>query len=83
MPTRGAERLAYAAIAMVLLMICLAGLAWAALSWLVGDLAFGLFGLILGLPTLILGYRMLLAAAWGRRLYWWPGQRNYDQRQMR
>ncbi len=59
--------------------MALAGFGLLLLSWLAGDLVFGLFGLILGGLALLLGYRMLVAAATGRRLYWWSGQREYDQ----
>jgi predicted permease len=83
MPTGHGERLAYAAIGTVLVLVFFASIALAALSWLGGEILFGVFGLFLGLLTVILGYRMLCAAAWGRRLYWWPGQREYDQRGMR
>jgi membrane protein required for beta-lactamase induction len=73
------ERLAYAAVGAILLLVALAGFALVLLSWSVGDLPFGLFGLVLGVLALVLDYRMLVAAAKGRRLYWWPGQREYDQ----
>ncbi len=78
-----AERLAHAAVGTILLLVALAGFGLLLLSVLAGDLAFGLFGLVLGLLALVLGYRMLVAAATGRRLYWWPGQREYDQREKR
>ncbi len=74
----GAERLAYAGVGAVLAVVALGGFATAILSWLLGDFVFGLFGLLIGVPALLLGYRMLFAAATGRRLYWWPGQREYD-----
>ncbi len=73
------ERIAYAAVGTILLLVALAGFGLLLLSSLAGDPAFGLFGLVLGLLALVLGYRMLVAAAMGRRLYWWPGQREYDQ----
>lgn len=78
-PSGPAERLAYAAVGTILVLVAFAGFGLLLLSWLAGDLAFGLFGLVLGLLALVLGYRMLVAAATGRRLYWWPGQREYDQ----
>lgn len=77
-PSGAVERLAYAAVGAFLVLIFLGGLALSLLSWFAGDLLFGLFGLVLGLLALVLGYRMLVAAATGRRLYWWSGQREYD-----
>ena len=74
------ERLGYAAVGAILLLMTFAGFALLFLAWSGGDLAFGLFGLVLALLTLFLGYRMLVAAATGRRLYWWPRQREFDQR---
>ncbi len=79
-PSGSTERLAYAAVGTILLLVALAGFGLLLLSWLAGDFAFGLFGLVLGLLASVLGYRMLVAAATGRRLYWWPGQREYDRR---
>ncbi len=73
------ERFAYAALGTILLLVALAGFGLLVLSWLAGDFAFGLFGLIVGVLGLALAYRMLVAAATGRRLYWWPGQREYDR----
>lgn len=73
------ERLAYAVVGTILLLVALAGFALVLLSWSMGDLGFGLFGLVMGLLTLVLGCRMLVAAATGRRLYWWPGQREDDE----
>ncbi len=78
-PSGPTERLAYAAVGTILLLVALAGFGLLVLSWLAGDFAFGLFGLVLGVLALVLAYRMLVAAATGRRLYWWPGQREYDQ----
>ncbi len=75
----GSERLAYAGVGAVLSAVALGGFAITILSWLLGDFGFGLFGLLVGLPALLVGYRMLFAAASGRRLYWWPGQRDYDR----
>lgn len=72
------ERLAYALVAAILIAVGLGGFALALLSFAVGDLLFGVFGVVLGLLALLLGYRMLVAAATGRRLYWWSGQREYD-----
>jgi len=58
------ERLAYGVLGTFLMVVFLGGLAMVLLSWS-ADLA--------------LAYRMLIAAATGRRLYWWPGQREYDE----
>ncbi len=77
------ERLAYAAVGTILLLVALAGFGLLLLSWLAGDLIFGAFGLVLDVLALLLAYRMLVAAATRRRLYWWPGQREYDQREAR
>jgi len=78
MPTRGMERLAYGVLGTFLMAVFLGGLALVLLSWS-ADLAFGLFSLLLSALALALSYRMLIAAATGQRLYWWPGQREYDE----
>lgn len=77
--TGPAERLGYAAIGAILLLVALAGFALLVLSWSVGDLLFGGFGAVLGCLAAVLGYRMVVAAVTGRRMYWWSGQREYDQ----
>ena len=81
MPTRGLERISYAIVGIILVLVSFGGFAIGVMAYLIGAPAFIAFGLLIGLPALILGYRMLVAAATGRRLYWWPGQRAYDQRQ--
>lgn len=78
--TGSVERLAYAVVGTVLLLVGFGGFALVLLSWSVRDLLFGLFGLVMGLLAFVLAYRMLFAAATGRRLYWWSGQRDYDER---
>ncbi len=75
--------MAYALVAIVLLGVALVALGLLVLSSMAGDVLLGLFGLILGVVAGLLGYRMLVAAVEGRRLYWWPGQRDYDQRTSR
>ena len=79
-PTHGVERLAYAVVGTLLFLSFLAGLTLAVISWAMVAILPGLLGLGIGLLALTLGYRMLFAAAYGRRLYWWPGQREYDNR---
>lgn len=74
-----AERLAYAGVGAVLLLVGLAGFGLAVLAWSGADVLLGLFGVLLGVLACWLGYRMILAAAQGRRMYWWPGQREYDR----
>ncbi len=44
-----------------------------------GGLFFDLFVGIGVLLTALLGTRMFIASVLGRRLYWWPGQREYDR----
>ena len=79
MPTRGMERLAYGVLGTFLMVVFLGGLAMVLLPWSAADLAFGLFSFLLSVLALALAYRMLIAAATGRRLYWRPGQREYDE----
>jgi len=73
------ERLAYCVLGIFLMVVFFGGLAMVLLSLSAADLAFGLFSLLLSALALGLAYRMLIAAAMGRRLYWWPGQREYDE----
>lgn len=76
------ERLVYGLVGAVLALVSFLGFGLLVLSWGAGAFGFGLFGLVLGALSLVLGYRMLVAAATGRRMYWWPGQREYDDRGM-
>lgn len=62
-----------------MLLVALGGFALAGLSALARDVSFGLFGAILGLVALFLGYRMVVASLTGRRLYWWAGEREHDR----
>src|SRR5207247_8810568 len=79
MVTRGMERRAYCVLWTFLMFVFIGGLAMVYQSWSSADLAFGLFSFLLSVLALALAYRMLIAAATGRRLYWWPGQREYDE----
>ncbi len=81
--TDAGERLVYGLVGTVLIVVSFLGFGLMVLSWAGGVIGFGLFGLALGVLALILGYRMLVAAATGRRMYWWPGQREYDDRGIR
>ncbi len=78
-PSGAVERLAYGLVALVLLgiaLVCGVAVLSALPSLALGFIAF--FG-VLGVLTLVLGVRMLTAAILGRRLFWWPGQREYDR----
>ncbi len=78
--TDAGERVVYGMVGAVLVVVSLLGFGLLAFSWAAGAVGLGLFGLALGALALLLGYRMLVAAATGRRMYWWPGQREYDER---
>lgn len=66
------------AVALVLLMITGVGVVGLFLTFAEGGLFFDFFVGILVLLTALLGTRMAIAGILGRRMYWWPGQREYD-----